>query len=195
MFTASKLAGLPRSVGGQRRSMGSRVLSDSLGFNTQERRRLWTKENCASPCGMLETSIVDKFPTYNYICICDPVHELLEYARTFWFEPILGWRRSILWEFIHFALWRPEIILQSYLLQIWTAFFETHLMSQSKYGNFDPRKVTRFLRNPFKPLLHPLRCQKITASDGSSLSHLGYLYPMTTPVVITLDYKWSCHWV
>ena len=90
IYTASKLAGLPPSVGGQRRSIGSRVLSDSLGFNTQERRRLWTKENCASPCGMLETFIQGKFQTYNHICICDPVHELLEYARTFWSEPLLG---------------------------------------------------------------------------------------------------------
>ena len=30
--------------------------------------------------------------------------------------------------------------------------------------------------------------------DSWSLSHLGYLYPETTPVVIKLDHNWSCLW-
>ena len=28
---------------------------------------------------------------YNHVCIVAPVHGLLEYARIFGFEPILGW--------------------------------------------------------------------------------------------------------
>jgi len=28
-----------------------------------------------------------------------------------------------------------------------------------------------------------------------SLRQLGYMYKVTTPVVIKLDYNWSCHWV
>ena len=32
-------------------------------------------------------------------------------------------------------------------------------------------------------------------SDSWSLSHLGYLYPGTTPVMIKLDYNRSCPWV
>jgi len=31
--------------------------------------------------------------------------------------------------------------------------------------------------------------------DSWSLSHLGYLYPETTPIVIKLDHNWSCLWV
>ena len=31
--------------------------------------------------------------------------------------------------------------------------------------------------------------------DSWSLSHLGYLYPGTTPVMIKLDPNWSCLWV
>ena len=32
-------------------------------------------------------------------------------------------------------------------------------------------------------------------SDSWNLSHLGYLYPGTTPVMIKLDYNRSCPWV
>ena len=31
--------------------------------------------------------------------------------------------------------------------------------------------------------------------DSWNLSHLGYLYPGTTPVMIKLDHNWSCLWV
>jgi len=31
--------------------------------------------------------------------------------------------------------------------------------------------------------------------DSWSLSHLGYLYPRTTPVMIKLDHDRSCPWV
>ena len=31
--------------------------------------------------------------------------------------------------------------------------------------------------------------------DSWSLSHLGYLYPGTSPVIIKLDHNWSCLWV
>ena len=31
--------------------------------------------------------------------------------------------------------------------------------------------------------------------DTWSLSHLGYLYPGTTPVMIKLDHNRSCSWV
>jgi len=31
--------------------------------------------------------------------------------------------------------------------------------------------------------------------DSWSLSHLGYLYPGTTPVMIQLDHNRSCPWV
>ena len=33
------------------------------------------------------------------------------------------------------------------------------------------------------------------AADSWSLSHLGYSYPGTTPVMIKLDYDRSCPWV
>ena len=33
------------------------------------------------------------------------------------------------------------------------------------------------------------------AHDSWSLSHLGYLYPGTTPVMIKLDHNRSCPWV
>jgi len=34
-----------------------------------------------------------------------------------------------------------------------------------------------------------------STSDSWSLSHLGYLYPGTTPVMIKLDHNRSCPWV
>jgi len=40
--------------------------------------------------------------------------------------------------------------------------------------------------------IHKLACQ---LHDSWSLSHLGYLYPGTTPVMIKLDHKRSCPWV
>ena len=35
----------------------------------------------------------------------------------------------------------------------------------------------------------------ICHADSWSLSHLGYLYPRTTPVMIKLDHNRSCPWV
>jgi len=39
------------------------------------------------------------------------------------------------------------------------------------------------------------RVGKVSYIDSWSLSHLGYLYPGTTPVVIKLDHNRSCPWV
>jgi len=36
---------------------------------------------------------------------------------------------------------------------------------------------------------------RVCVCDSWNLSHLGYLYPETTPVVIKLDHNWSCLWV
>jgi len=38
-------------------------------------------------------------------------------------------------------------------------------------------------------------CVCVCVCDSWSLSHLGYLYPGTTPVVIKLDHNRSCSWV
>jgi len=37
--------------------------------------------------------------------------------------------------------------------------------------------------------------RSVPGSDSWSLSHLGYLYPGTTPVMIKLDHDRSCPWV
>ena len=39
------------------------------------------------------------------------------------------------------------------------------------------------------------RKRRIEQSDSWSLSHLGYLYPGTIPVMIKLDHNRSCPWV
>ena len=48
------------------------------------------------------------------------------------------------------------------------------------------------------PLLELILCVRRlrhTRNDSWSLSHLGYLYPGTTPVMIKLDHNRSCPWV
>ena len=51
----------------------------------------------------------------------------------------------------------------------------------------------------FVPVSVPLggNTQVVRSStfDSWSLSHLGYLYPGTTPVMIKLDHNRSCPWV
>ena len=53
----------------------------------------------------------------------------------------------------------------------------------------------------FPPIFLQLRkgplwsCAELLQSDSWSLSHLGYLYSGTTPVMIKLDHNRSCPWV
>ena len=51
------------------------------------------------------------FHPYNYVCIYAHDHKLLEYARIFGFEPILGRWRSILWPFCVLETWIKLAIL------------------------------------------------------------------------------------
>jgi len=67
------------------------------------------------------------FYSWTHVCIFAPVHELLEYARTLRFGPILVRWRQNLWGFP--PLWRFVLKcsdLPHFLLHQRTAFFETH---------------------------------------------------------------------
>jgi len=96
------------------------------------------------------------FYSCNCVCIFAPVYGLLEYSRTFDFEPTMGRWQSILWGFPPFCVFETRIQTCHFLC----CSNELHFLrlirvfwANKKSGNAGSpgRKVTRVLRNPPTP--------------------------------------------
>jgi len=93
-----------------------------------------------------------------------------------------------------------------------------HALSVSAVSNSYVRASSQLMINPFEFSSSLLFCAEVVSifsshhnvarnaaailhriviacSDSWSLSHLGYLYPGTVPVMIKLDHNRSCPWV
>jgi hypothetical protein len=115
-------------------------------MGTRERYFRRKMENLPHCVGYLKIRKFVFYP-YNHVSIFAPVHGLLERARTFGFElivgleglnllwgygfwPILCWWRSILWRFPDILCFGDtESSLQSFSLHIRTAISKVHLLS------------------------------------------------------------------
>ena len=62
----------------------------------------------------------------------------------------------------------------------------------SEMGDFFTDDMRDSNSHEFEEIVHPITC---IPNDSWSLSHLGYLYPGTTPVMFKLDHDKSCPWV